>query len=51
MKEKPYVFGNINEGLKPPSEIRKVGAKRLTSMGFIDINYKDIRPSECKNDA
>ena len=44
-------LGNINEGLKPPSEIRRFDVKRLALMGVIDINYKDTRPSEYKNDA
>ena len=37
-------LGNINEGLKAPWEIRKLGVKKLRLMGFRDITYEDINP-------
>ena len=37
-------LGNINEGLKPPSEIRKLGVKKLSLMGFTNVTAEDINP-------
>ena len=37
-------LGNINERLKPPSEIRKLGIAKLRSMGFTNITDEDIQP-------
>ena len=37
-------LGNINEGLKAPWEIRKLGVKKLRLMGFRNLMYKDINP-------
>ena len=37
-------LGNINEGLKAPWEIRKLGVSKLKSMGFTNIMYEDINP-------
>ena len=37
-------FGNINEGLKAPWEIRKLGVKKLRLMGFRNLTYEDINP-------
>ena len=35
-------LGNINEGLKAPWEIRKLGVKKLRLMGFRNLTYNDI---------
>ena len=35
-------FGDINNRLKAPWEIRKLGGVKLTLMGFINITYEDI---------
>ena len=35
-------LGNINEGLKAPWEICKLGVKKLRLMGFRDLTYEDI---------
>ena len=37
-------LGNINEGLKAPWEIRKLGVKKLRLMGFRNLMYEDINP-------
>ena len=37
-------FGNINNRLKAPWEIRKLGAAKLRLMGFTNITYEDINP-------
>ena len=37
-------FGNINEGLIPPSRIRELGINRLKLMGFTNITDEDIHP-------
>ena len=37
-------FGNINNRLKAPWEIRKLGVVKLRSMGFTNITYEDINP-------
>ena len=37
-------LGNINDGIEPPSRIRKLGAKKLKLMGFMTITDKDIDP-------
>ena len=37
-------IGNINEGLKAPWEIRKLGVKKLRLIGFRDVTYEDINP-------
>ena len=42
-----YVYknlGNINEGLKAPWEICKLGVKKLRLMGFRNLTYEDINP-------
>ena len=36
-------LGNIDDGLKAPWEIRKLGIKRLKLMGFKDITDEDTR--------
>ena len=41
-------LGNINEGLKAPWEIRKLGVKKLRLIGFRDITYEDINPYDRK---
>ena len=41
-------LGNINEGLKAPWEIRKLGVKRLRLMGFRGITDEDVKPSRTK---
>ena len=43
-KNKVINFGNINEGLIPPSRIREPGVKRLKLMGFTNITDGDIHP-------
>ena len=37
-------FGNINNRLKAPWEIRKLGVDKLRLIGFRDITYEDINP-------
>ena len=37
-------FGNINNRLKAPWEIRKLGVAKLRLMGFTNIMYEDINP-------
>ena len=37
-------FGNINNRLQAPWEIRKLGANKLRLMGFRDLTYEDINP-------
>ena len=41
-------LGNIDEGLKAPWEIRKLGVKRLKLMGFRGITDEDVKPSRTK---
>ena len=41
-------LGNIDEGLKAPWEIRKLGVKRLRLMGFRGIRDEDVKPSRTK---
>ena len=42
-------LGNIDEGLKAPWEIRKLGVKRLRLMGFRGITDEDVKPSRTKH--
>ena len=37
-------FGNINNRLKAPWEIRRLGVAKLRSMGFRNLTYEDINP-------
>ena len=37
-------LGNINEELKAPWEIRKLGVAKLRLMGFRNLTYEDINP-------
>ena len=37
-------FGNINNRLKTPWEIRKLGVAKLRLMGFRNLTYEDINP-------
>ena len=37
-------FGNINDRLKAPWEIRKLGVSKLRLMGFRNLTYEDINP-------
>ena len=37
-------FGNIDNRLKAPWEIRKLGVAKLRLIGFRDIMYEDINP-------
>ena len=37
-------LGNIDEGLKAPWEICKLGVNKLRLMGFRDLTYEDINP-------
>ena len=41
-------LGNINEGLTTPWEMCRLGAKRLKSMGFLNITDKDVNPYKKK---
>ena len=41
-------LGNIDEGLKAPWEIRKLGVKRLKLMGFRGITDEDVKPCRTK---
>ena len=37
-------LGNINEGLRTPWEMCRLGVKRLKSMGFLNITDEDVNP-------
>ena len=37
-------FDNINNRLKAPWEIRKLGVSKLRLMGFRNLTYEDINP-------
>ena len=37
-------FGNINDRLKAPWVIRRLGVTKLRFMGFINLTYEDINP-------
>ena len=41
-------FGNINDRLKAPWEIRKLGVAKLRSMGFTNITDEDVQPYRAK---
>ena len=41
-------LGNINERLKAPWEMRRLGATKLKSMGFTNITDEDINPYQPK---
>ena len=41
-------FGNINEGLMTPSDIPKLGVKKLRSMGFRNLTDEDVQPHRPK---
>ena len=41
-------LGNINEKLKAPWEIRKLGVKKLKLMGFMNVTDEDIKPYKTK---
>ena len=43
-----YTSGNINNRLKAPWEIRKLGVAKLRLIGFRDIMYEDINPYKPK---
>ena len=43
-KKRVIDFGNINNRLKAPWEIRKLGVTKLRLMGFRDLTYEDINP-------
>ena len=42
-------LGNINERLKAPWEIRKLGVTKLRSMGFTNITDEHVQPHRTKN--
>ena len=42
-------LGNINERLKAPWEIRKLGVKKLKLMGFMNVTDEDVRPYKPKH--
>ena len=37
-------FGNINDRLKAPWEIRRLGVAKLRLIGFRNLTYEDINP-------
>ena len=39
-------LGNINEGLRTPWEMRRLGVKRLKSMGILNITDEDVNPKK-----
>ena len=41
-------LGNINERLKSPWEIRKLGVVKLRSMGFTNITDEDVQPHRAR---
>ena len=41
-------FGNINNRLKAPWEIRRLGVAKLRSMGFTNITDEDVQPHRAK---
>ena len=41
-------LGNINERLKAPWEIRKIGVKKLKLMGFMNVMDEDVQPYKPK---
>ena len=41
-------LGNINERLKSPWEIRKLGVVKLRSMGFMNITNEDAQPDRAR---
>ena len=41
-------LGNINERLKPPSELRRLSVAKLKAMGFTDITDEDTQPYRSK---
>ena len=41
-------LGNINDDLKPPSAIRKLGVNKLRLMGFTNITDEDVQPHRAK---
>ena len=41
-------LGNINERLKAPWEIRKLGVKKLKLMGFMNVTDEDVHPYKPK---
>ena len=43
-KKKVIDFGNINDRLKSPWEIRRLGVNKLRLMGFRNLTYEDINP-------
>ena len=44
-------LGNINDRLKLPWEIRKIGVKRLRLMGFMNVTDEDVQPYKPKYKA
>ena len=41
-------LGNINERIKPPSELRRLSVAKLRSMGFTNITDEDVQPHRAK---
>ena len=41
-------LGNINERIKAPWEIRRLGVKKLKLMGFMNVTDEDIQPYKSK---
>ena len=41
-------LGNINERIKPPSELRRLSIAKLKAMGFTDITDEDTHPCRSK---
>ena len=47
-KETVIDLGNINERMKSPSELRRLGVKKLKLMGFMNVTDEDIQPYKPK---
>ena len=47
-KRTPIYLCNINDRLKSPWKIRKLGVSKLRSMGFMNITDEDINPYRAK---
>ena len=41
-------LGNINEELRKPWKMHRLGVKRLKSMGFLNITDEDVNPHKQK---
>ena len=48
LQETAIVLGNINERLKAPWEIHRIGVSELKSMVFLNITDEDVQPHRLK---